>query len=382
MPEKQKKNYLNTPRVYIRTFGCQMNKNDSERIMAITESLGYQETTNYQQANIIILNTCSVREKAENRVYGWLGLLKKLKENNNSLKIGVCGCMPQHAKETIFKKAPHVDFIFGTNNIGNLPQILSKVESGKEKHTMEILDKHLEGPAIIPKRNSNYQAWVTIMHGCNNFCTYCVVPYTRGRETSRTKEDIFEEIKKIDNDFYKEIVLLGQNVNSYGKDRYPQYDFSDLLIGIIKLGHVEKISFLTSHPKDFSDKLIKTIAEHPQISRSIHLPIQAGSDHILKEMNRKYNVADYILLVEKIRKAIPDVSLSTDIIVGFPGEQESHFKETLELVQKINFSQANTAMYSPRPFTAAAKMPHQVPQKIKEERLQNLMSVLNQKGLN
>ncbi|MFH1428189.1 MAG: tRNA (N6-isopentenyl adenosine(37)-C2)-methylthiotransferase MiaB [Candidatus Margulisiibacteriota bacterium] len=398
-----------TKTYYIRTFGCQMNKNDSEKIAGILESIGYQEAPDQHHASLILLNTCSIRGKAESRVYGWLGQLKKLKVESKELKvIGVCGCIPQHVKEDIFKKAPHVDLVFGANNIHHLPQLLARVEQG-EKHVIEILENvnpvQTQGIASLYKntqqpikRSSTHQAWVSIMYGCDNFCSYCVVPYTRGREVSRTKEDIFAEINAIDKEQYSEIVLLGQNVNSYGKGLYqgtgireqkvlssgtqkPHYDFADLLNDVTNLPGVQKVGFMTSHPKDMSDKLIKTIADNPKISREIHVPVQTGDDEVLRNMNRKYTVADYRSLVNKIRKAIPEAEVSTDIIAGFPGETEEQFQNTLNLVREMKFTRVNTAAYSPRPLTKAADMPGHLPVKVRSERLQMLMKAVEESAL-
>ncbi|MFC1478346.1 tRNA (N6-isopentenyl adenosine(37)-C2)-methylthiotransferase MiaB [Candidatus Margulisiibacteriota bacterium] len=380
---------------YIRTFGCQMNKNDSEKIAGILEGLGYQEAPDQHHAALILLNTCSIRGKAESRVYGWLGQLKQLKVKSKKLKvIGICGCIPQHAKEEIFKKAPHVDLIFGANNIHNLPDLLARVEQG-EKHVIEILANanprthhsslithHSDAPELTTniKRSSSHQAWVSIMYGCDNFCSYCVVPYTRGREVSRPKEDIFAEIEAIDKEKYSEIVLLGQNVNSYGKGLYDNFDFADLLQDITNLPGISTVGFMTSHPKDMSDKLIQTIAGNQKISREIHVPIQAGDDEVLRNMNRKYTVADYKALVEKIRKEIPEAQVSTDIIAGFPGETEEQFENTLNLVRELKFSRVNTAAYSPRPMTKAAKIPGHLPVKVRSERLQRLMETVEEAG--
>ena len=382
---------------FIRTFGCQMNKNDSEKIAAILEGLGYSEVTEPESASLILLNTCSVRGKSENRMYGWLGKLKSLTKthpshitHHSSPILAVCGCIPQHAGEEIFQKAPHVSLIFGVNTIEQLPELLSRVDQG-EKHILAIeankstkpsINKQSEeiatnpSPIKEPKRSSEHQAWVSIMYGCDNYCSYCIVPFTRGHEVSRSKDEIFAEIEAIDKTRYQEIMLLGQNVNSYGKGLYEDYDFADLLNEASKLAGITKVGFMTSHPKDMSDKLIQTIAENSKISREIHVPIQAGDNEILNRMNRKYTVEDYLGLVSRIRTAIPEAKLSTDIIAGFPGETEEQFQNTLDLVEKVKFSRVNTAAYSPRPLTTAAKFEGQLSAKVKAERLQRLMQVV------
>lgn len=378
-----------------------MNENDSEIVSSILEGLGYSPAESFEDADIILLNTCSVREKAELKVYGRLGELKYLKEKTNpNLIIGVIGCMPQYQKEEIFKKAPFVDLVIGTLNLPHLSKLLEKVIQG-EKHVIEILDERLaenrvertEGRKqrtkigsneIIddidnwtnPKRQSRYQAWISIMYGCDNFCSYCIVPYTRGREISRPKEDIFFEINKLNKNIYKDIVLLGQNVNSYGKNLYKDYDFSDLLFDICKLEGIETIEFVTSHPKDMSEKLINTIAQNNKIKKTIHLPLQSGNDHILKLMNRGYTFEDYKNLYIKIKKAMPEANISTDLIVGFPGETESMFQDTLKAVKELEFSRVNTLAFSPRPKTKAENMPNQIPKKIRYERLQELMKAI------
>ena len=403
-----------------------MNKNDSEIVSSILEGLGYKPAESPNEANLVLLNTCSVREKAELKVYGRLGELKHLKETSNpNMIIGVIGCMSQYQKEEIFKKAPYVDLVLGTLNIPHLSELLERVKQG-ERQVIEILDKRLplkgqpEGQPPLgaapmgtvaaptlsgqdhkhgidenidqndswtnPKRSSLYQAWISIMYGCDNFCSYCIVPYTRGREISRPKEEIFKEIENLSREgqppkgaapiSYKDIVLLGQNVNSYGKSLYKNYAFSDLLKDICQIKGIETIEFLTSHPKDMSDKLINTIASNDKISKSIHLPLQSGDSQILKLMNRGYTYEDYKNLYEKIKKVIPEAQISTDLIVGFPGETESMFQNTLNSVKELKFSRVNTAAFSPRPKTKAASMPDQVPKDIRYKRLQELMKAI------
>jgi tRNA-2-methylthio-N6-dimethylallyladenosine synthase len=360
---------------FIRTFGCQMNKHDSEEICALLEKNDYVEASTPEEASVVLLNTCSVRGKSENRVYGWLGQLKSI---NPRPIIGVCGCMPQYAGQDIFHKAPHVDLVFGVNSIDQLPKLLARINQG-EKHLLALRDCRTESAVqhTAHKRKSDHQAWVSIMYGCDNYCSYCIVPYTRGRERSRQKEQIFTEIGAIDLNYYKEITLLGQNVNSYGKNLYTDYTFADLLHEASQIEGVNKISFMTSHPKDMSDQLIKEIADNSKISLELHLPAQSGDNEVLKRMNRGYSRKDYIELIKRIRRHIPNVILSTDLIVGFPGETEAQFQNTLELVKEIGFARVNTAAYSPRPKTAAARFPDQVPEHIRSDRLQRLLALLD-----
>lgn len=385
---------------FIYTYGCQMNKNDSEIVSSILEGLGYTPAESYKDADLILLNTCSVREKAELKAYGRLGELKYFKETSKpDLIIGIIGCMPQYQKEEVFKKAPYVDFVIGTLNVYHLPQILERIKQG-ERQVIEILDNRGQRSEVRsfvsrvpghvpratshelldkydnwtnPKRQSKYQAWISIMYGCDNFCSYCIVPYTRGREISRPKEEIFDEIKNLNNNIYKDIVLLGQNVNSYGKNLYKDYDFSNLLIDICKVENIENIEFLTSHPKDMSDKLIETISKNKKIKQSIHLPLQSGDNYILKMMNRGYTYEDYKNLYNKIIKIMPDAEISTDLIAGFPGETDEMFQNTINAVKELKFSRVNTAAFSPRPKTKAENMPNQLPKPVRYKRLQELM---------
>lgn len=362
----------------ILTMGCQLNENDSEKISGMLSKMGYQETKIQDEANIYILNTCCVRENAEEKLFGKLGELKKLKEKNNAI-IAICGCMMQekHIQEKLKKSYPYVDIIFGTHTLHKFPEDLYTKIIGKKK-IKDILDidgKIYEGLPI--KRTDNYRASVMIMYGCNNFCSYCIVPYVRGRERSREPEDIINEIKGLAKEGYKEITLLGQNVNSYlkseGKSKNGVINsFAELLYAVNEIEGIEKISFISPHPKDFTDDVIEAIAKCDKVSKLVHLPLQSGSTEILKKMNRKYTKEQYLNLVEKMRREIPNVLFSTDIIVGFPEETEEDFEETLDVVRRVNFEQIYMFIYSRRVGTVADKNPNQVPEEIKHERFNRL----------
>ena len=367
----------------IMTFGCQLNENDSEKIAGMLEKIGYQESKNEKQADIIIFNTCCVRENAEERLFGKLGELKQWKKSQNFL-IGIGGCMMQEEKmvEKIKKSYPYVDLIFGTHTLQNLPENIYQAMIKQEK-VRDILQIDGEIHEDLPiKRNHAYSANVTIMYGCNNFCTYCIVPYVRGRERSRKPEKILAEIRDLAQKGYKEITLLGQNVNSYlrterenGTITSPIDSFAKLLYEIAKIEGIEKISFISPHPKDFTDDVIEAIAKTNQISRLIHLPLQSGNSKVLKEMNRQYSKEQYLALTEKMFEKIPNLTLSTDIIVGFPGETEEEFEDTLDVVRKVNFEQIFMFLYSPREGTVAATRKDQVPEAIKHQRFDRLKAL-------
>ncbi|HOR86083.1 MAG TPA: tRNA (N6-isopentenyl adenosine(37)-C2)-methylthiotransferase MiaB [Bacillota bacterium] len=345
-------------RMHVITFGCQQNNSDSEKIMGMLAGMGYTYTEKREQADIIIINTCCVRENAELKLYGNIGALKHLKADNPSLIIGVCGCMMQqeHAAETIRRKYRHVDLVFGTHNIYKLPELLER--SMNEKYTLiDILNT--EGTIIedIPVlREEKFKAWVTIMYGCNNFCSYCIVPYVRGRERSRKPEDIIREIEGLAKNGCKEVTLLGQNVNSYGKDLSAEIDFADLIRLVNEIKGIERIRFMTSHPKDISDKLIYTMRDCKKVCEQLHLPFQAGSNEILRRMNRKYTKEEYLSKVIKAKWEIPGIALSTDVIVGFPGETDEDFEETLDVLRQVEFDQVFMFIYSKRKGTIAAEM--------------------------
>lgn len=347
-----------TKYMHVITFGCQQNNSDSEKIMGMLAEMGYTHTEKKEQADIIIINTCCIRENAELKLYGSIGALKHLKADNPALMIGVCGCMMQqeHAVEKIRKKYRHVDLIFGTHNVYKLPELLER--SINEKYTLiDILNT--EGTIVedIPVlREEKFKAWVTIMYGCNNFCSYCIVPYVRGRERSRRPEDIIREIEGLAKDGCKEVTLLGQNVNSYGKDLKMEIDFADLIRRVNEIEGIERIRFMTSHPKDISEKLIYTMRDCKKVCEQLHLPFQAGSNKILHKMNRKYTNEEYLNKVMKAKQEIPGVALSTDVIVGFPGETDEDFEETLDVLRRVEFDQVFMFIYSKRKGTPAAEM--------------------------
>lgn len=340
------------------TYGCQQNENDTERIRGMLREAGYDFCDNEQDADLVIYNTCAVRENAEDRVYGRLGILKHIKESRPEMIIGLCGCMVQqdHIVEKIKKTHNHVDLIFGTHALYKLPELLYNTITEKQR----VIDTENSDGAIAEDmpimRESSDKAWVSIMYGCNNFCSYCIVPYVRGRERSRKPEKIMEEIKGLVADDVTEICLLGQNVNSYGKDLEEDIDFSDLLKMVNDLDGVVRIRFMTSHPKDFSDKLIDTMAECDKICRQLHLPFQAGNNRVLKEMNRGYTKEQYLDKINRVKKRIPDISLSTDVIVGFPTETNEDFKDTLDVLRQAEFDTIFSFIYSKREGTPAAKM--------------------------
>ena len=361
------------------TFGCQMNENDSERLIGMMSEMGYIETENVEEADLIIFNTCCVRENAEDKVYGKLGALKRIKREKPEIIIAVCGCMMQQPEvvEHVKKVYRNVDLIFGTHNLYKFPELL--YTAIQEKHSViDVWESTGQIAEDMPiERKDGVKAWVTVMYGCNNFCSYCIVPYVRGRERSREISDVVKEVTFLANEGYKEITLLGQNVNSYGKDLDSGASFAKLLYELDKVDGIERIRFFTSHPKDLSDELIMAMKECEKVCEHLHLPIQSGSTRVLHEMNRKYTKEDYIALVDRIRKQIPDISLTTDIIVGFPGETEEDFEETLDVVRKVKFDSAYTFLYSKRTGTPAAKNEGQVPEAVMKERFQRLLEEQN-----
>lgn len=364
---------------YLKTYGCQMNEHDSENIAAMIESLGFKRIDDYEDADLVLLNTCSIRENAHNKAFGMLGRLKHIKETKNpSLIIGLCGCMAQEAGvvEEILKDYRFVNFVFGTHNLHELPSILTKAyETGSQ--TIEVYSKEGDLVEDMPvKRTNNYKAYVNIIYGCDKFCTYCIVPYTRGGQRSRKKEDILKEVRELVDDGYKEVTLLGQNVNAYGKDLYDDYGLGELLEDVSKT-NIPRVRFMTSHPWDFTDRMIDVIAKYPNIMPSIHLPIQSGSSRILKLMGRRYTKEEYLELFDKIKSKIPGVMVSTDIIVGFPGEEEEDFKETLAIAEYCKYDNAFTFIFSKRENTPACKLKDNTPLNEKEERLQRLNEVVN-----
>lgn len=362
----------------ILTFGCQMNEHDSEKISWILEQMGYKFSMKIEDSDIIIYNTCLVRENAELKVYGQLGALKNLKRKKPDTILAVCGCMMQRkeSRDLIVEKYDHVDIIFGTNNIQKLPQLINRHLQTKEMIIDIVEDSREIVEDIDAIRKYDFKAYVNIMYGCNNFCSYCIVPYTRGREKSREPESIINEVEKLADKGYKEITLLGQNVNSYGKTLNEKYTFPQLLRDINEIKGLERIRFMTSHPKDLSDDLILAMAECDKVCEHLHLPVQSGSNRILKLMNRKYTREDYLEKIEKIKTKIPNIAITTDIIVGFPGETEEDFNATLDLIDKVEYDSAFTFLYSIREGTKAAKMKNQIPYDVKHERFQRLLDKL------
>jgi len=364
---------------FLKTYGCQMNEHDSENLKAMLEELGFIEVDDYNDADLVLLNTCSIRENAHNKAFGMLGRLKHVKESTNpNLIVGLCGCMAQEegVVSELMHKYKWVNFVFGTHNIHRLPYILNEALE-KNKQQIEVLSR--EGNIIegIPvKRASNYKAYVNIIYGCDKFCTYCIVPYTRGKQRSRDPKDIVKEVEELVKDGYKEVTLLGQNVNAYGKDFDYDYTMENLLEDVSQTG-IPRIFFMTSHPWDFTDGMIDVISRCSNVMPYVHLPVQSGSSRILKLMGRRYTKESYLELFDKIRERVPRVSISTDIIVGFPGEEEEDFLDTLDLVEHCKYDNAFTFIYSPRENTAAAKLKNQVEESVKEERLQRLNSVVN-----
>ncbi|WP_058304010.1 tRNA (N6-isopentenyl adenosine(37)-C2)-methylthiotransferase MiaB [Gorillibacterium timonense] len=364
---------------HLTTYGCQMNEHDSETMRGLLEEMGYTATEDRREADIILLNTCAIRENAEDKVFGELGHLKHLKLEKPSLILGVCGCMSQEEAVVgrIMKKHPFVDLIFGTHNLHRLPDLLREAMFSKEM-VIEVWSKEGDIVENLPKKREGIKAWVNIMYGCDKFCTYCIVPFTRGKERSRRPEDILAEVRDLARQGFKEIMLLGQNVNAYGKDFEDlEYRFGDLMDDIRKID-IPRVRFTTSHPRDFDDHLIEVLAKKGNLMEHIHLPVQSGSSEILKKMSRKYNREQYLELVRKIRIAIPDAILTTDIIVGFPGETEEQFDETLSLVREVGFDSAYTFIYSPREGTPAAGMADDITEETKKKRLAQLNETLNE----
>lgn len=369
---------MNRDKTYhITTFGCQMNEHDSETLAGMLTELGFSESEERNNADVAIINTCSVRENADKRFFGTLGQLKRIKKENPDFTVCVCGCMmqQQHIIDSIKTKYPWVDLIFGTHNIHQFPQLLQNVMGEKEKlvNVWEESGEIVEG--LPAKRLYKHKAFVNIMYGCNNFCTYCIVPYTRGRERSRKPEDILEEVKRLVSDGVREVTLLGQNVNSYRGDENT--DFADLIYMLNEVEGLMRIRFMTSHPKDLSDKLIQAYKDCEKLCNYVHLPVQSGSSRVLKRMNRRYTKEEYMELIKKLRLAVPRITISTDIIVGFPGETEEDFEETLDLVRKVRYDSAFTFLYSIRRGTPAENYEEQVPEDVKHRRFNRLVEIVN-----
>lgn len=395
-------------KLYIGVYGCQMNVADSERMAGELAAIGYErlpEEAAPDEADLILLVTCCVRETAEDKIYGKLGEYKHLKEKNPRMILGITGCMAQKEGEALIRRAPHLDFVLGTNKIAELAPLVQKLEAARivldglkaedseglaeakkslrRQRVVDTAEKNDVAEGLAVARQGSLSAWVPIMYGCNNFCTYCIVPYVRGRERSRKPEDIFREIREAVDNGFKEVTLLGQNVNSYGKDlpEAEKLTFAQLLTEADKTPGLLRLRYMTSHPKDMSDEVIKSVAEGQHICEHFHLPVQYGSDRILKAMNRVYTTEKYRELVRRVREAVSGGSLTTDLIVGFPGETEEDFRELLAFIQEIRYDQAYTFIYSRRSGTPAAEMANQVPEEIKHQRLNQLMEVQNRISL-
>ena len=361
---------------HIESFGCQMNLSDSERIANQLESFGCVSVEQVDQADIIVINTCCVRESAENRIFGRIGALKRLKTERPERMIIIAGCLAQKDQQLIFRRAPHVDIVLGTQNIDRLVDILSEKQRGKRR--VESQTNVLDGLGdTAVNRHAGVSAWIPVMYGCDNFCSYCIVPYVRGRERSRPAESILQEVREFAAAGGREVTLLGQNVNSYGKNLEGGWNFPRLLAAVDRVEEIRRIRFMTSHPKDFGNELIQVMANGKNICAHLHLPVQSGSDEILRRMNRHYTTAEYRRHVEDLRSAIPDVSITTDLIVGFPDETEELFEQTLSFVSEMKFDAAFTFLYSKRSGTPAADMEEQIPQSVKQSRLQRLMDLQN-----
>ena len=366
---------------FLRTYGCQMNVHDSEEIRYYLEQLGYSHSDTLEDADIVVLNTCAIRENAKDKVFGYLGRCKHLKKIKKDLIICLCGCLTQQPSEIdeIIKNHQYIDVIIGTHNLSQLPKLITDTYDKKQKiEVFSNSDKVFEN--VKYSRDSKISAWINIIYGCDKFCTYCIVPFTRGRERSRKMEEILKEVRKLKEQGYMEITLLGQNVNAYGKDLNLGYDFATLLEEVAKIG-IPRIRFVTSHPWNFTDKMIDIIAKYDNIMPYIHLPIQSGSDEILKRMNRKYTIEEYKKLFDTIKEKIPNVSITTDIIVGFPNETEEDFQKTLDIVNYCKFDGAFTFIFSPRVGTAAALMEDKVTMVEKEKRLHTLNELVNRYSL-
>lgn len=364
---------------HIVTYGCQMNVHESEKIAGVLYGMGYRETSVMEEADIIVFNTCCIRENAENHAFGNIGALKKLKKQKPSLIIAVGGCMTQEEGKTeiLKKKFPFIDVMFGTLNLEEL-ETLIKRKKAEKKRVIQIREKESEiDETLTPYRTSYPNAWVNIIYGCNNFCSYCIVPYVRGRERSRKPENILAEVRQLVKEGYKEITLLGQNVNSYGKDLGGEYTFANLLNDVASIEGNFRLRFMTSHPKDFNEDVVAVMQKHSKICRLVHLPVQSGSNAILKEMNRRYTREKYLEEIRLLKSRIPEAEVTTDIIVGFPGETEQDYLDTENLVKEVDFASAFTFVYSKRQGTKAAEMPNQIPEDVQKERIMRLVELVN-----
>lgn len=372
---------LSKKQVHIETFGCQMNKSDSEKMLGLLAKKGYEWTDSPENADLILINSCSIRENAVNRLIGHLGRLKVLKRRNPNLIIGVGGCVPQHEKEALLKRVPHLDLVFGTQTYHRLLELIDEFQQ-TQRPIVSIVRQVDEYPEEIPVvREGRHHAWITVQHGCSAFCTFCIVPYTRGQQQSRRPEAILEEVRQVAEEGFTEITLLGQNINTYGWDLEPATSLGKLLYKIHDIPGIQRIRFLTSHPINMRDDLIQAMAELPKVCEFLHLPLQSGNNEILKRMRRNHTVEFYAELVEKIRARVPDLVLTSDFIVGFPGETEAQFLDTVESVRRFAFDSANTAAYSPRPKTPAARFHDQISEAEKNRRLNHLNQVVREVAL-
>jgi tRNA-2-methylthio-N6-dimethylallyladenosine synthase len=362
---------------YLETFGCQMNVVDSERIATLLQEIGYQPVSAPEGADLVLLNTCSVRDKAERKVYGHLGRFKPLKDRRPSLIVGVGGCVAQQEGEELLRKIPHLDLVFGTHNVHKLPEMVRRVEEGRERCLeTDFLDRDTR-LALFPERSEGegVTRFVTIMQGCDNFCTYCIVPHVRGREISRPAADIVAEVLELAAQGVKEVTLIGQNVNSYGRKEGWDLTFARLLEAIHAIAGIERIRFTTSHPRDFSEDMIAVFGQLSKLALHLHLPVQSGSDRILAAMERGYTSARYLDTVRRLRQVAPRIRFTTDIIVGFPGETEEDFQQTLDLVEQVGFADLYSFLYSPRPGTAAASYPQQIEPAVRQQRFDRLLAL-------
>lgn len=367
---------------FLRTYGCQMNVHDSEEIKYYLESLGYEAVDELELADIVVLNTCAIRENAKDKVFGYLGRCKHLKKEKPDLIIAVAGCLMQKPNEIeeIHNRHKYIDIIIGTHNLNELPSLIEEANNKKIQNIEVYSNSDVVFENVKYNRDSKVSAWINIIYGCDKFCTYCIVPFTRGRERSRKMEEVLEEVRNLKNQGYMEVTLLGQNVNAYGKDLNLGYDFATLLEEVAKIG-IPRIRFVTSHPWNFTDKMIDVIAKYDNIMPYIHLPIQSGSDDILRKMNRKYSIDEYKKLFDQIKCKVKNVAITTDIIVGFPNETDEDFKKTLDIVNYCKFDGAYTFIFSPREGTAAARMEDKISMEVKEKRLQELNNLVNKYSL-
>ena len=367
---------------FLRTYGCQMNVHDSEEIKYYLESLGYEAVDELELADIVVLNTCAIRENAKDKVFGYLGRCKHLKKEKPDLIIAVTGCLMQKPSEIeeIHNRHKYIDIIIGTHNLNELPSLIEEANKKKIQNIEVYSNSDVVFENVKYNRDSKISAWINIIYGCDKFCTYCIVPFTRGRERSRKMEEVLEEVRDLKEQGYMEVTLLGQNVNAYGKDLNLGYDFATLLEEVAKIG-IPRIRFVTSHPWNFTDKMIDVIAKYDNIMPYIHLPIQSGSDDILRKMNRKYTIDEYKKLFDQIKSKVKNVAITTDIIVGFPNETDEDFEKTLDIVNYCKFDGAYTFIFSPREGTAAARMEDKVSMEVKEKRLQELNNLVNKYSL-